>query len=155
MAAGVVQQRQIYQLQRAKSAPQRLAAADRLVQEGNLKTACLVYARLAVARPPSPYSEIAKTRLRQLRDDARRKLQEIDGQLEQVGGAVVPDLEQVAELFAQYDQLVKSSAEIPYVGREIAAHVARQRRDPRYSVLLRETQLRQLLSLGGPLPPRD
>lgn len=148
VANQVAQQRLIVQLHRAKSFPKQLASANRLLQEGDLRTSCLIYQRLAVSRPPSEYSEEAKAQLRQLQDIARQQLKSVDQQLAATQQSSTENIDQIARLFQQYDELVQKYSAVPVVNRELDRHVRKQRRDPAYAIVLSEAEARRLWVLG-------
>jgi hypothetical protein len=57
--------------------------------------------------------------------------------------------ERVFEAFQAYEEIAANYASVPALRREIAAHVARQRRQPEYAAVLKEPQAKRLLEQAG------
>ena len=143
-----------------KSEPLQLAAADRALQEGEIQLASLIYVRLALARPPSTFTQQAKQRLVQLQQDARKELDEIDAILGDGASASSPtpaltrilsdsELEEhVPETFQAYESLARKYAGVPVVGEEITKHMVKQQRRPAYAAALNEAKAKTLWELG-------
>jgi hypothetical protein len=147
-------------LSRERAAPKQLAAADQALQEGDLRLACLIYVRLALARPPTSATEEAKQRVSQLQQQARKELKEVDAILGDDASAARPipaltrvlpqrELDQrVPKAFQAYDQLASKYAGVPVVGDEISKHIAKQQRRPAYAAVLNEVKAESLWELG-------
>jgi hypothetical protein len=73
--------RQARAIQKADTDAKRLAAADQTLARGDVRVACLIYARVASARPLNPSSEAAKLKISELQSEAKKKLEELDSQL--------------------------------------------------------------------------
>jgi hypothetical protein len=86
----IAELRQQRLLRRARTDPERLAAADRALQEGDLDAACLIYARLALSRPESAVSREARDRVARLQQQARRALKQIDAMLTDAASGAAP-----------------------------------------------------------------
>ena len=147
VALKVAQARMTRLLSKAKSDPKRLDAADRLLKDGDLKTACLIYRRLALSKPSRNASEAARHRLEQIQDEARRQRVLVDLELDEAieGRDVVA---RVHDVFAQYRQLVSKYGCVPVVGDQIRRHVSRQRRAPVFAGILNEAESQRLWELG-------
>ncbi|MCR4413763.1 MAG: hypothetical protein NUV77_15190 [Thermoguttaceae bacterium] len=140
------------------SAAQRLAAADRAYQQGDVRAATLVYARVGVSRSAGPVAVEARQRLAKLAEDARQRMREIDAMLESraavsgdsanapAGDPVLPDVVEAA--FRKYDELEYLYGEVPAVKRELAAHLARQRNRPEFAAVLREPEAKEHVAIA-------
>jgi hypothetical protein len=96
--------------------------------------------------------------LTKLTEEAREELWEIDASL--VPKAVPPDAsahapnpgpipaDRVLEAFEDYDEIVAKYSSVPAAKREVAAHVAQQRRKPQYAAVLNEARAKRLLELA-------
>ena len=147
VAVKVAQARMTRLLSKAKSDPKRLEAADQLLQDGDLKTACLIYRRLALSKPRRDASETARRRLEHIQDEARRQRVLVDLELDEaIEGSDVVTM--VHDVFAQYRQLVRKYGCVPVVGDQIRRHVSRQRRSPVFADILNEAESQRLWELG-------
>jgi hypothetical protein len=206
--------------EKAETDAKRLALADERLARGDVRVACMIYARMASVRPPTDASESAKKKLAEVQEQARQKLEDLDRKLAAahsgpltesrdytsqgfLGSAVadgagdknsaagaaqaVQPLEgqssgapaMVAEkepreaevavegespqaadsasagmggriiaLFRQYDRLVNTYGQVPGVGSQIKAHVAKLRRQPDNASALNEPAAGKLWELG-------
>jgi len=148
VAQKVAQMKMTRLLSKAKSDPKRLEAADSLLEDGDLKTACLIYLRLALSRPKRVASETARLRLEEIQTEARRQKVLADLELEEAIAGDGADVGKVQEVFLQYEQLVSKYNDVPVVGDEIRRHVARQQRVPEFVGILDEAESRRLWTLG-------
>jgi hypothetical protein len=147
VAVKVAQARMTRLLSKAKSDPKRLEAADQLLQDGDLKTACLIYRRLALSKPRRDASETARRRLENIQDEARRQRVLVDLELDEaIEGSDVVTM--VHDVFAKYRQLVRKYGCVPVVGDQIRRHVSRQRRSPVFANILNEAESQRLWELG-------
>lgn len=144
----MAQQRIIIQTRHLKSYPKQLTAAEQNEREGDLLTACLIYARIAVSRPPTAYSELAQKQLRKLQENARNEFKAVDLQLAAAQSTADEHPDQIAELFQQYRDLTQKYAGVPVVNKELTKHVTKQRRDPKYAAALGEAEARRLWGLA-------
>lgn len=155
-----VELRQQRLLRKEKSESQQLAAADQALQEGDMEVACLIFVRLALARPTSAITLEAKQRLARLQQQAREELRAIDerlgdktgsGALDPAQSPALSDSEfaqQVSTAFQAYDSLSHKYGDIPVVGSEISRHITRQTRRPEYVAVLNEAKAKSLWELG-------
>lgn len=148
MALKVAQDRMTRLLSKAKSDPKRLDAAEQLLQDGDLNTACLIYLRLALSKPSRDASETARTRLEQIQTEARKQRVLVDLELDEAVGGNVSDAGKVLNVFTQYQLLVSKYGCVPVAGDEIRRHVSRQRRDPKLAGILNEAESQRLWELG-------
>jgi len=145
-------------LREISGAAQRLEAGDRAYQQGDIRLASRIYVRLAGSHRPNPITLQARDRLTKLAQEAREKLGEIDAALIPTaapldGSAHAPNpgpipTDKVLEAFQDYDEIVGKYASVPAAKREIAVHVARQRKKPQYAAVLNEAQAKRLLELA-------
>jgi hypothetical protein len=145
---------------REAGAAQRLAAADRAYQEGNVRLATAIYVRLAGSKPAGPSTATARERLAKLAEEARQKLKAVDARL--VPEAVTPEAgksansptptrlapETILQAFEDYDEIASQYGKVPEVKRELASHISRQRRKAEYAAVLNETQAKELWEMG-------
>ena len=141
----------------ATAGAERLAAGDRARQEGDVRLAASIYVRLAKSKPPTDASREARDRMIGLAADAREELKKIDASLEcsdnsscdsahSPQGPVEPEV--IREAFRKYDELAAKFSSVLAAKREVAAHVARQRRNPVYAAVLNEPKAKELWELG-------
>ena len=137
----------------------RLAAADRLYGEGNIRVASMIYARVALARPRTPVTDEARKRMDKLAEEARRQLQAIDTKLPpgssspgrspgEVDGPAALSEEEVLAAFQEYDELAERYERVPSAKREIKSRIVEQRRRPELAAVLKEPEARALWQLG-------
>jgi hypothetical protein len=155
-----IELRQQRLLIKEKTEPLQLAAADRTLQDGDIRLASLIYVRLALARPPSAVTQEAKQRLIQLQQQARIELDEIDASLGDGASAASPipalrrilpehELEaRVPEAFQAYETLARKYAGVPVAGEGIIKHMVNQQRRPAYAAALNEAKAKSLWELG-------
>ena len=118
---------------KAKSDKNRLAAADELVTNGDVDTACLIYQRLALSRPRREASETAKQRIKELQDEARQELAKTESL-------------QGMKLLQRYKDLENRFGGVPVVGNQIGRQLRRTR--AAMSDQLNEQEARRLWALG-------
>lgn len=145
-------------LRELSDAAQRLQAGDRAHQQGDIRLASRIYVSLAGSRRPNPIALQARDRLTKLAEEARQKLREIDAAL--IPRAIPSDAsahapnpgpipaDRVLKAFQDYDEIVAKYSSVPAAKRELAAHVAQQRRKPQYAAVLNEAQAKRLLELA-------
>jgi len=122
-ARAAAQARQMQLMRKAATAAARLAAADKAYQDGDLPVASRLYLGVALSRLKMPATVEARSRLKQLAEEARAKLRAIDSKLAAGGSLSSPgessagdgfgDLEAptaawaklVTEAFREYKQL--------------------------------------------------
>ena len=148
MARKVAESRMIRLLSQAKSDPKRLDAADQLLQDGDLNTACLIYVRLALSKPEREASEIAQRRLEKIQTEARKQRVLIDLELDEAVVENRGDVGKVVEAFSKYHQIVSKYDRVPVAGDEIRRHVSRRLRDPKFVAILNEAESQRLWGLG-------
>jgi hypothetical protein len=163
VAGAYAQRQQALRLERllreAASDAAKLTVAERLEREGDLRAAARLYARLALAKPPTASSAAARQRFVALGNEARAKLAEIDGQLPNAAEAAryqhdnqsEPDAgnasprERFLSHFAEYEKLLDQYGSIAGIGRELRRHVDSQRRKPEYAAILNEDKAKVFL----------
>ena len=91
-----------------KTDANRMVAANKALGEGNVDLACRLYLRVAASRPPHPGTVVARARLAQLRQDAEKKLKELESKLDRREGASASG--QSSESQSQFEKklLIKS-----------------------------------------------
>jgi hypothetical protein len=162
-AAQMEQLRQQRILREAVTDAARLAVADQLSREGDVRLAATIYLRIALSRPANASSETAKRRLVDLAEEAKKKLSEIDARLESekdlstprevVGDSPSEKPNQpaarsvrwetpVGAAFRDYEKLARDYEQVPQASREIKRHIAQQRAKPEYASALNEPQAR-------------
>ena len=67
--------------QKAETDAKRLAVGDERLAHGDVRVACMIYARLAATHPPTEATEAAKKKVAELQEEAKQKLEELDRQL--------------------------------------------------------------------------
>jgi len=158
-AAAMARRQQSWEQAASRAGP-RLDLADKAHARGDIFLAARFYASLARSRPQTPVNDAARQRLEGLAKESRQKLAEIDRQLEEFTREISPgdwkdkrywpdDLaETVDEAFRQYEQVVDDYGAVSAVKRELASHLAKQRRHPNYAAVLNEPEAATLLELA-------
>jgi hypothetical protein len=67
--------------QKAETDAKRLAVGDERLAHGDMRVACMIYARLAATHPPTEATEAAKKKVAELQEEAKQKLEKLDSQL--------------------------------------------------------------------------
>jgi hypothetical protein len=151
-------------MRQASSDAARLSLADQFRQEGDIRSASMLYVRIASSKPPNPSSVAAKERLGDLAQEAKAKLVEIDNRLESLtgGGSVTSAAgpadsrrsgnsalgTSVAEAFREYDELERQYANVYAAKSAIEKRVRDQRRKPEYAAALNEPKAKVLWESG-------
>lgn len=166
MARMAAQARQTRLMKEAADADARLATAERLYREGDVRVACRLFVRVALSRPRNESTEKAKQRLTELAEEAKGRLDEIETRLAEKehaaspGSSLLPGApptpEQLAggwqsgvtEAFRAYDELIEQYGGVPATQRQLKAHVARQRRRAEFAAVLNEPEARALWESG-------
>jgi hypothetical protein len=124
-------------LSKAKTDPKRLAAAERLVEGGDLDTACLIYKRLALSRPKRYASEFAQDRIQELQAEARAQLETVSSDLDGVN-----DPNKARKAFDRLLTLADKYGGVPVVNKEIRKKARKSR------PLVNEAEAVRLFVLG-------
>ena len=157
MVRAAVMARQAQLMKKAATATARLDVAEKAYQEGDLRVASRIYLRLALSRSNVPATAEAKSRLKQLAEEARTKLDAIDEKLTADGSVSSPGdqqtpskqwTDQVTEAFREYKQLEDNYEDVPVVNREIRSRVGKQRRRPEIAAVLNEPEAASLLEVA-------
>ncbi len=137
----------------AKTQPQRFAAANKLLKDGDLATACLIYQRLAASRPPTAYSSQAQATIRNLQAQVRKELREINARLSSLAKQSDRHSTELAagvlSAFQGYEELLQKYASVPVVNKEVRRQIRRQQNNAEYLAILRAGEAHRLLVLGG------
>ncbi len=168
MARAAAEARQAYLMSQSAGDVARLATADRIYQEGDVRVAGRMYVQVALSRPKNQATAEARQRLVKLADEARQKLGKIDADLVGQGGGLSPGeligpdgqptapwAGQIAAAFRQYDDLVEDYGRVPVADREIKTHIAKQRRRPEFAAVLNEPEAKALWELGQQHEAKD
>jgi len=157
MARAAIMARQAQLMKKAATATARLDVAEKAYQDGDLRVASRIYLSLALSRSKVPATAEAKSRLKQLAEEARTKLDAINEKLTAGGSVSSPGnretspqqwVDLVTEAFSQYKQLEDNYDDVPVVNREIRTHVAKQRRRPEIAAVLNEPEAASLLEVA-------
>jgi hypothetical protein len=121
---------------RARNNKERMVYADKARKEGKPRLAAMLYLRVALAKPKSPYNATAKKALIAMADEGRAEMKKAD-QLLSSG--------EVVEAFQKFDYLDWAYENVPKFHDEIAGHISKLRKDPKYLAVLNEADAEALL----------
>jgi tetratricopeptide (TPR) repeat protein len=124
-------------IRKAKNAEQQYAGAIKARKEGNVSLAATLYMRLALAKPKNRHSDEAKKTLASMADEGRAEMKKADALLE--SGDVEVALKQLDKLANDYET-------VPNFNHEIAEHVQKLHKTPKYKAVLNEPQAADLIA---------
>jgi hypothetical protein len=133
-------------LRDAKTGAARLQFADRARSEGDIRSACRVYLRLALSRTATPATVVARQRLLELKQEARQKVADVEGRLRELTSASPGEqnsndtFERLSECMSDFDKLAKQYGRVPEVGRVINSSLSKQKKHPQVRAALGEPE---------------
>ncbi len=122
----------------------RLAAAQTAREAGDIRRAAVYYRSLAYKKPVTEQSKIAKEALAELREEGRKRLDEID--YDMAKGAMTKG--DVAEAMTRLRQLDHDYGAVGKFGREIRYFMNRARRRDEVAAVLNEPDAKQFWTRG-------
>jgi tetratricopeptide (TPR) repeat protein len=124
-------------IHRAKNNQQRMGYAATARKEGKMRLAATMYLRVALGRPKDKNNPAAKAALKDMAKQGRAEMKKGDELLAQ---------NKIVEAFEKLDYLAWAYEEVPVANHEIAEHVAKLHRDPRYQSVLNEPPAADLIA---------
>ncbi|HUY33765.1 MAG TPA: hypothetical protein VMV69_13525 [Pirellulales bacterium] len=123
-------------LRRLKNAEQQYAGAIKAQKEGKTWLAATLYMRVVLARPKNRHSAQAKQALAAMANEGRSQMKKADELLKK--GEIEAALKQLDALASGYEN-------VPRFNHEIAEHVQKLHRDPKYKAVLNEPRAAALV----------